>query len=163
MENEKKAKKPPQTPTPPHQNPTPKPEFSKTEKFPLSLILISNLNTWLLHKLASLSSLCISYRKCIDYIAHSRQKKPRGPQVWCRSHISVPVTYKPSYYVTSKNNSHICTPNIYMSVAYEDNFTGIQTSIGIKQLKPAVFKIENAFQMNLKVFIFGNIQLSHSN
>lgn len=50
-----------------------------------------------------------------------------------------------------------------MSVAYEDNFTGIQISIGIKQLKPAVFKIENAFQMNLKVFIFGNIQLSHSN
>lgn len=129
----------------------------------LSLILISNLNTWLLHKLVSLSSLCISYWKCIDYIAYTRQKKLRRPEVWCRSHVSVPVTYKPSYYVTSKNNSHICTPSIYMSVAYEDNFTGIQTSIGIKQLKPAVFKIENAFQMNLKVFIFGNIQLSHSN
>ena len=50
-----------------------------------------------------------------------------------------------------------------MSVTYKNNFTGVQTSIGTKRLKPTVFRIENAFQMNLKMFIFGNIQLNYSN
>lgn len=133
--------------SPTNRNPqTPKPKLSKTDKFPLSLILASNLNTWHLHKLASLSSLSISYWKSRDYIAHPHQRKLHRAEIWCRSCVSVPVTYKTRYYITYKNN-----------------FTGVQTSTGTKHLKPTVFRIENAFQMNLKMFIFWNIQLSHSN
>lgn len=55
------------------------------------------------------------------------------------------------------------TSNIYMTVIYKNNFTGVQTSIVTKHLKPTVFRTENAFQMNLKMSIFGNVQLSHSN
>lgn len=50
-----------------------------------------------------------------------------------------------------------------MAVTHKNNFTGVQTSIVTKHLKPTVFRTENAFQMNLKMSIFGNVQLSHSN
>lgn len=48
----------------------------------------------------------------------------------------------------------IDVPLTYMLVTYKSNFTGVQTAIDIKHLKPTVFRIENAFQMNLSVHIW---------
>jgi len=75
--------------------------------------------------------------------------------------VSVPVTHKIKYYVTCKDDSYICIPNIYVS-DISDQLYG-DSEFRWYSLKPTVFRIENAFQMNLKMFIFGNVQLYLSN